>query len=257
MLRPILHILKIGGRLIENPDKLQEALQVFYQLDGYKILVHGGGKRASELLAQMGIQPKMHDGRRITDEATLEVVVMVYAGLINKRIVSQLQEMSCNALGMSGADCNAIRAHKRIVKDIDYGFAGDIDEVNAPAISQLLGAGFTPVFCAVTHDGHGQLLNTNADTIASTLARALTGHFSVSLKLCFEKDGVLADPEDDQSVIDRIDRQSYAKYRKEGVISEGMIPKLDNAFEALSEGVLEVVIGSPRSMVEERATKIM
>lgn len=257
MLRPILHILKIGGKLIEKPKKLQEALKLFNELEGYKILVHGGGKRASELLTQMGIKPKMHQGRRITDEETLEVVVMVYAGLLNKNIVSQLQKMACNAIGLSGADGNIIRAHKRKVKGIDYGYAGDIDEVNAQAISQLIGAGFTPVFCAVTHNGKGQLLNTNADTIASTIARAMTGHFSVSLKLCFEMDGVLADPKDKKSVIPKIDRQAYTDYCKEGAISEGMIPKMDNAFEALSEGVLEVVIGSPKSMSKGKATRLV
>ena len=199
----------------------------------------------------------MHEGRRITDENTLEVVVMTYAGSINKTVVCRLQEMGCNAIGLSGADGNVIRAHKRKVKDIDYGFAGDIDEVNAKSISQLIGAGFIPVFCAITHDGKGQLLNTNADTIASTIAGAMTGHFSVSLKLCFEMDGVLSDPKDKKSVIPQIDRQSYADYCKKGSISEGMIPKMDNAFDALSKGVLEVVIGSPESMSKGKATRLI
>lgn len=257
MLRPILHIVKIGGKLIEEPEKLREVLRMFHQLEGYKILVHGGGKRADELLTQMGIKPQMHEGRRITNEATLEVIVMVYAGLLNKQIVSQLQAMDCNAIGLSGADGDLIRAHKRKVKDIDYGYAGDIDQVNAQALSQLIGAGFTPVFCAVTHDHKGQLLNTNADTIASSIARAMTGHFSVSLKLCFEKDGVLSDPKNEKSVIRQIDRQDYQDYCKKGTISEGMIPKMDNAFEALSEGVLEVVIGSPESMSKGEATRLV
>lgn len=257
MFRPVLHILKIGGKLIEQPQKLEEVLKVFHQLEGYKALVHGGGKRADDLLKQMRIKPQMYEGRRLTDEQTLDVVVMVYAGLLNKKIVGQLQALGCNALGLSGADGNIIKAHKRKVKDIDYGYAGDIDEVNAAAISQLLGAGFSPVFCAITHDGKGQLLNTNADTIASSIARAMTGHFSVSLKLCFEKDGVLANPEDDQSVISQIDRQAYTAYRKEGTVSEGMIPKMDNAFEALSEGVIEVIIGSPKSIGEGKATRLV
>jgi acetylglutamate kinase len=185
------------------------------------------------------------------------VIVMVYAGLLNKQIVSQLQAMDCNAIGLSGADGDLIRAHKRKVKDIDYGYAGDIDQVNAQALSQLIGTGFTPVFCAVTHDHKGQLLNTNADTIASSIARAMTGHFSVSLKLCFEKDGVLSDPKNEKSVIRQIDRQDYQDYCKKGTISEGMIPKMDNAFEALSEGVLEVVIGSPESMSKGEATRLV
>jgi len=257
MFQPVLHILKIGGKLIEEPRMLQKVLEVFHQLEGYKILVHGGGKRADELLAQMGIKPQMHEGRRITDEATLDVVVMVYAGLINKKVVSRLQSLGCNAIGLSGADGNTIKAHKRELREVDYGYAGDIDEVNAAGISQLLGAGFSPVFCAITHDGKGRLLNTNADTIASALARAMTAHFSVSLKLCFEKDGVLSNPEDDQSVIPQISRQDYADYRREGAVSEGMIPKIDNAFEALSGGVLEVIIGSPDSIGEGRATRLV
>ena len=219
-------------------------------------MVHGGGKRASELLKALQISPRMHEGRRITDEPTLEVVTMVYAGSINKRIVSLLQALGCNAIGLSGADGNVILAHKRIVQTIDYGFAGDIDQINTPVITSLLNAGLTPVCCAITHDGKGQLLNTNADTIASSLAKALSQEYQVSLKFCFEKKGVLADPEDDHSVISELNPDSYGKYRSEGIITDGMIPKLDNAFAALQAGVSEVIIGSPVSLFSKESTRI-
>ena len=201
MSKPILHILKIGGKLIENPPRLERLLSDFTNLNGHKILVHGGGKRASQLCHALSIEPKMIEGRRITDEPTLEIVTMVYAGLINKNIVSQLQALGCNAIGLSGADGNAILAHKRIVKTIDYGFAGDIDAVNTNTIAGLVNLNLTPVFCAITHNGKGQLLNTNADTIAATLATALVKQYDVHLKYCFEKKGVLSDPDNDDSVI--------------------------------------------------------
>lgn len=238
-----LTILKIGGKVLANPNKLQLLLQQFAAMEDKKILVHGGGKKASEVLQKMGITPKMHEGRRITDEATLEVAVMVYAGLMNKTVVSQLQAQGCNAIGMTGADFNCIEAHKRIVKDIDYGFAGDIDQVNTDSIKALLNIQATPVFCAITHDKKGQLLNTNADTIAATLASELAAQYEVQLILCFEKPGVLLDAEDDGSIIDVLDQQEYQSLKTKGIIFAGMIPKLDNAFSALAQGVAKVVVG--------------
>jgi acetylglutamate kinase len=207
-------------------------------------LVHGGGRKATELSSALGLETKMVGGRRITDEARLEIVTMVYAGLLNKKIVAGLQAFDCNALGMSGADANAIVAHKRVGTEIDYGYAGDIDHVNAGVIGSLLRKGLTPVFCAITHDGKGQLLNTNADTIASELAKGLSGDFEVELIYCFEKDGVLEDLADDNSVLEKIDLNKYDQMKELDQISEGMLPKLENCFEALKYGVSKVVIGN-------------
>ncbi len=251
-----LFLLKIGGKVLDDAAKLKEALDAFLAQEGHKILVHGGGKKATEVSQRLGIPAQMVNGRRITDAATLEVVTMVYAGLSNKVIVSLLQSMNCNAIGMSGADANAILAHKRVVKDIDYGFAGDIDAVNVSAIQTLLEGNLTPVFCAITHDGKGQLLNTNADTIATQLAIAMSEKYKVSLNFCFEKPGVLTDPSDDSSVILQINADSYQKYKSEGIISDGMIPKLDNAFDALARGVREVRIANVAGIRKRRGTLI-
>lgn len=243
-----LHITKIGGKVLEDTELLEQVLDNFVSLPGYKILVHGGGKRASALSRRLGIEPKMHNGRRITDAGALEVATMVYAGLANKTLVSRLQARGCDALGLSGADGNAILAHKRPVKDIDYGFAGDIDEVNTGLIRHLLLANTTPVFCAITHDGKGQLLNTNADTIAGQLARALSPFYNVQLHYCFEKPGVLYDAEDDDSLIRELSYDDYQQYQQDGIITDGMLPKLDNAFHALREGVKGVMICGPYSL---------
>lgn len=251
-----LNILKIGGKLLADESQLQEMLMVFTTMPGHKILVHGGGNRANELIQSLGIEPKMINGRRITDEATLEIVTMVYAGLINKNLVARLQAMQCPAIGLSGADGNIILAHKRLVKDIDYGFAGDIDAVGVDTLKHLLSGGLVPVCCAITHDGKGQLLNTNADTIASRLAAALAVHYRVRLQYSFEKPGVLLDPANDNSVILNLNKAAYQKYKAEGVITDGMIPKLDNAFASLDAGVSEIVIGNPAAMAEGRATII-
>ena len=240
-----LSIIKIGGNVVNSPTELDRFLQDFASLEGFKILVHGGGKIASEVSASMGLEPKMSGGRRITDEQTLDVVTMVYAGLLNKKIVSKLQGFDCNAMGLSGADGNSILAHKRVVKDLDYGFAGDVDAVSSGMIESLLRSGLSPVFCAITHDKKGQLLNTNADTIASELAKGLSGEFEVELLYCFEKDGVLADVEDKYSVVENIDTQKYKQMKELGQIAEGMLPKMKNCFEALEKGVSHVKIGSP------------
>lgn len=241
-----LSVIKIGGNVIDNPALMDKFLQDFSALKGEKILVHGGGKIASKLATDLGIEAKLMDGRRITDGKTIEIVTMVYAGWVNKSIVAKLQAQNCNAIGLSGADGNALRANKRPVKEIDYGFVGDIpdDAVNVPLLSNLLDAGFIPVFSAITHDGKGQLLNTNADTIAATLATSLSAHYDCSLLYCFEKKGVLKDVNDDDSVIREIQFSAFESLQKQGIISEGMIPKIHNAFDAIKKGVKDVFIGS-------------
>ncbi len=252
-----LHLFKIGGAVLEAPDELEETLAFFSNLPGRKLLIHGGGRRASRMSRQLGIEPKMHEGRRITDAETLEVVVMVYAGLENKRVVSLLQAMGCNAIGLSGADGNVVLAKKRPVKDIDYGYVGDVRTVNIRSLSALLEAGLTPVLCAITHDGKGQLLNTNADTIAAELAAALAVQYQASLYYCFEKPGVMTDINDPDSVIPLLDPELYASYREQGVIAEGMIPKLDNAFRALKAGAASVLVGDRRALALGEATQLV
>lgn len=249
-----LQVVKIGGNVINSKEALQDFLKDFSRVPGHKILVHGGGKKASELSRRLGITPKMTGGRRITDGETLEVVTMVYAGLLNKRIVADLQKNQCNALGLSGADADSIRAHKRVVADTDYGYAGDVDGVASETIKYLVERGVTPVFCAITHDGNGQLLNTNADTIAREIASGMAPHFEVELTYCFEKPGVLRDLEDDDSVIERIDLSLYEELHRQGVISEGMLPKMKNCFEALEAGVNKVVLGLP-GLLKDREQK--
>ncbi|NLP57384.1 acetylglutamate kinase [Lutibacter sp. B1] len=238
-----LKIIKIGGNIIENEQNLNDFLKDFAAIEGLKILIHGGGKKATELANAIGLQPKMVNGRRITDEANLEIVTMVYAGLINKNVVAQLQKNNCNAIGLSGVDGNTILAHKRIVKDIDYGFAGDIDAVNASTVNALLQNNLTPVFCAITHNKEGQLLNTNADTVASEIAIGMSKLYNVELDFLFELKGVLKNFEDKESVIPFINFETYEQLVKEGVISDGMLPKLHNCFNALQKGVSKVKIG--------------
>jgi acetylglutamate kinase len=240
-----LYVIKIGGNVIDNSENLYRFLKDFTVLPGKKILVHGGGKVATELSKALGIEPKLIDGRRITDIETLRVVTMVYSGLINKNIVAQLQRFGTNAIGLTGADGDFIRAKKRPVKTIDYGFVGDLDEhsINPRNITSLLEAGFTPVFCALTHDGEGQLLNTNADTIASALAVALAKIYHTTLIYCFEKKGVLKNINDEDSLIGEITPGYYEELKERQVIHSGMLPKLDNAFTAINCGVKEVIIG--------------
>lgn len=245
-----LRIIKIGGNVIDHPELLDKFLKDFSKLKGAKILVHGGGKLANKLAADLGYEAKLVDGRRITDEKTLDIVTMVYAGLVNKKIVAKLQAQNSNALGLSGADGNAIKAVKRSVKEIDYGFVGDIpeDAVNVNLLSKLLSEGFIPVFSAITHDGAGQLLNTNADTIASLLAVSLSKQYRCSLIYCFEKKGVLENVEDENSVIKEIKSTSFIPLQQQGIISDGMIPKIHNSFEAINKGVEEVLIGSSHDL---------
>ena len=237
-----LRIVKIGGQVIDQKQALQRFLQDFALLPDKKILVHGGGKKATALLERLAIRPRMVDGRRITDKETLEIVQMVYAGLINKDIIAALQSCKCRALGLSGADLDLIRAVKREAGTIDYGFVGDVCAIDSHMIGQLLNLGITAVFCSLSHDGDGQILNTNADTIATELAMALATFYDVELIFCFEKNGVLRDMQDACSVIPTLTMTAYQQLRKEKIISSGMIPKIDNAFRALNKGVKHIYI---------------
>jgi acetylglutamate kinase len=240
-----LAVVKIGGNVIEEPQALSMFLKDFSQMQGPKILVHGGGKKATAMAQQLGIPVQMVDGRRITDAQNLDIITMLYGGKINKNIVARLQALECNAMGLSGVDANAIQAIKRPIGTIDYGYVGDVTEVNTSFFQLLIDHGVTPVCCAITHDRKGQLLNTNADTIAATVAVALSKHFQVSLWYCFEKQGVLEDIEDDHSVIENINPKKYALLKATHAIHSGMIPKMDNCFEALKKGVSKVKIGAP------------
>lgn len=238
-------IVKIGGNIIDDKGALQDFVEKFAALPGKKILVHGGGKLATSVATEMGIPVNMVDGRRITDEANLRIATMIFAGLTNKTIVAQLQANGCDAVGLSGGDGNVIQTMKRPVKDIDYGYVGDVmhDSVNVASIKKFLDGGFTPVFSAITHNGQGQLLNTNADTIASALAVAMTSIYETSLIYCFEKQGVLRDMKDDQSVMPELSMNDFERMKKIRSVAEGMIPKLQNAFDALSKGVATVSVG--------------
>ena len=246
-------LIKIGGNIIDNPTELKQFLSDFSKIEGYKILVHGGGKSATKMAESIGLVPQMIDGRRITDAAMLDVVVMIYAGQINKNIVAQLQAKNTNAMGFSGADGNLIQSDKRNHPTINYGFVGDVKKVNTQLLETLLSNGIVPVFCAITHDAKGQLLNTNADTIASELAIALSEVFDVTLNYCFEKPGVLYDAEDDSSVIENINQELYSKLKAEKAIHSGMIPKLDNCFNSLSKGVQKIKIGHHRMLQDKTA----
>lgn len=237
-----LYVIKIGGNVIDNPEACSRFLQNFAQLAGHKILVHGGGKVATQIAARLDIETQMVDGRRITDKAMLDVVTMVYGGLVNKNLVAQLQAAGCNAIGLTGADGGIIRSVKRPVKTIDYGFVGDIEEVNSAQVQALLGSGLVPVIAPLTYSRDGTLLNTNADTMASATAVAMAPACTVNLIYCFEKRGVLSDPDDDSAVIPSLNETSYANYKSSGAINKGMIPKLDNAFAALHAGVKQVTI---------------
>lgn len=239
-----LHVVKVGGAVVEDAQKLERLLQSFAALPGRKLLVHGGGRAATALSARLGIETRMVGGRRITDAATLETVVMVYGGLVNKSLVARLQALGIRATGLCGADFDCVRSVKRPVGEVDYGFVGDIVSVDAGALSRLLGAGTVPVIAPITHDGAGQLLNTNADAMASAVAAALSKYYAVSLKLCFEKPGVLANPADDGSVIPVLAAADIPALTASGTLSGGMLPKVEGALKALEQGVGEVVITS-------------
>ncbi len=255
-MRQSLIIVKVGGAIVEQPDTLEKLLNDFRTIPGYKVLVHGGGRSATALSARLGIESKMVDGRRITDAETLKVVTMVYGGLVNKNIVAGLQAKGVNAIGLTGADCNVMTAVKRPVKDIDYGYVGDVTAVNAPFLANLLEQNIVPVLVPLTHDGNGLMLNTNADTIAAEAAKALSGFFKVTLVYCFEKPGVLLRPDDDTSVIPYISYYDFPRLVDDGTISGGMIPKIQNAFNALNAGVSSVLITSASSLDTLEGTTI-
>ena len=237
-----LTIIKVGGKIVEEEDSLRQLLTDFSAIPGAKILVHGGGRSATKIAAQLGVETKMIGGRRVTDRQMLDIVTMVYGGLVNKNVVARLQAQGVNALGLTGADMNVIRSHKRPVKDVDYGFVGDVDEVDGELLADLIRKGIVPVMAPLTHDGQGQLLNTNADTIAGETAKAMARFFDVTLMYCFEKKGVLRDADDDESVIPHINEAEFKRYVEDGTIQDGMIPKLENSFDALHAGVAKVVI---------------
>ena len=236
-------VIKVGGAVVEDEAQLTQLLQDFSAIEGRKVLVHGGGRRATKVAAQLGIETQMVNGRRITDASMLEVVTMVYGGLVNKNVVARLQAQGIDALGLTGADIDVIRSHKRPLKNgVDYGFVGDVDRADGDKLHTLIEAGIVPVMAPLTHDGMGNILNTNADTIAGETAKALAKHYDVTLVFCFEKKGVLSNPDDDESVIPTITRADFDRYVADGTISGGMIPKIENAFNAIDTGVGRVVI---------------
>lgn len=236
-------VVKVGGAVVEDNQQLSRLLNDFAAIEGRKALIHGGGRRATQIASKLGIESKMVGGRRITDSNMLEVVTMVYGGLVNKTLVAQLQAIGVNALGLTGADINVIRSHKRPIKDgIDFGFVGDVDEVDGKMLSKLIEEGVTPVMAPLTHNGQGNILNTNADTIASETAKALAPYYDVTLIFSFEKKGVLRNPDDDDSVIPCITHADFIKYKEDGTISGGMLPKIENALRAIDAGVGRVII---------------
>lgn len=237
-----LTVVKVGGKILSDPEKLEVFLLQFSRIQGSKILVHGGGNKATQLADQLGVQTQMINGRRITSKEMVDVIAMTYAGLINKKVVTSLQKLHVNALGLSGADGNIILCKKRPVGKIDYGFAGDIESINASTLQVFLGGGLVPVICPLTHDGNGQLLNTNADTIAESISSAFSEQFSVRLIYAFEYGGVMRDIDDPSSVIERVDTSSLETMKADKIISEGMIPKIYNAMKAKDSGVQEVYI---------------
>ena len=235
-------VIKVGGKIVEESESLGNLLDRFAAIGGRKVLIHGGGRSATRMAERLGIESRMVDGRRITDSDTLQVVTMVYGGLVNKNIVAQLQARGINALGLTGADCNIIKAYKRPVKEIDYGFVGDVECADGAMLARLVEQGITPIVAPLTHDGKGNLLNTNADTMAAETAKALAVHYDVTLIYCFELPGVMRDPEDAESLIPTITLESYSNLLADGTVSGGMIPKIDNAFNAIENGVKEVII---------------
>jgi acetylglutamate kinase len=253
-----LHIIKIGGNRIDDKQKLNRFLKDFATLKGKKILVHGGGKLATDTAEKLGIPTKMVNGRRVTDEATLKIAVMVYAGYINKTIVSQLQAYDCNAVGLSGADGNIIKSKKREIGTLDFGFVGDVDHANIQTelLTDLIDKSYVPVICAITHNGEGQLLNTNADTIVTKLAIALSGKYNVNLTYCFEKKGVMIDMKDDSSMIQKLHHSDYLQHLSNRKISDGMIPKLENAFEASQFGIKNVRICHAEHLLSDKPENI-
>lgn len=251
-----LTIIKVGGKIVEHEKSLNQLLKDFAEIPGLKMLVHGGGRSATALATRMGVETQMIDGRRVTDKEMLEIVIMVYGGLVNKKIVAGLQAIGIDALGLTGADLNAIRSERRPANPIDYGFVGDVKEVNAEMLASILSMQIVPVMAPLTHDGEGQMLNTNADTIAGETAKGLADKFDVTLIYCFEKKGVLRDENDDLSVIPSINKNDFAELVSTKIVSGGMIPKLTNAFEAIDKGVKEVIITQANDIQGLEGTRI-
>lgn len=252
-----LTIVKVGGAVVEDEAQLSQLLKDFSAIEGNKVLIHGGGRRATQVAASLGIESKMVGGRRITDADMLSVVTMVYGGLVNKNLVARLQANGVNTLGLTGADMDVIRSHKRPIKDgVDFGFVGDVDRADGEMLSRLIKAGITPVMAPLTHDGQGHILNTNADTIASETAKALAPYYDVTLIYSFEKKGVLRNPDDDDSVIPTITRADFEQYKADGTISGGMLPKIENALSAIDAGVSRVIITLATAIDGESGTKI-
>ncbi|MGL4520056.1 MAG: acetylglutamate kinase [Phocaeicola sp.] len=251
-----LTIVKVGGKIVEETHSLQQLLADFSAIPGYKLLVHGGGRSATKIATQLGIESQMVNGRRITDAETLQVVTMVYGGLVNKSIVAGLQAKGVNAMGLTGADMDVIRSVKRPVKEVDYGFVGDVKQVNASLLATLIGEGVVPVMAPLTHDGEGNMLNTNADTIAGETAKALAAIYEVTLVYCFEKKGVLRSETDDDSVIEKITLADFKQLVADGIVQGGMIPKLENAFQAIEGGVSQVIITQATAIHGEAGTHI-
>lgn len=254
----MIKVFKIGGNVVDNPEALARFVDDFAKIEGKKILVHGGGKEATRMSARLEIPTTMINGRRVTDRPTLDVVTMIYAGLVNKRVVSLLQAAGCNALGLTGADGNVVTAKRRPAEPVDYGYVGDIsvDGVNSGFISSLLDMGVTPVFCAIMHDGAGTLLNCNADSVASAVAKAMAKTAPTELIYCFEKNGVLSDVNNPDSIIPEITAQNYSALRADGTVSAGMIPKIDNAFEAVAGGVSSVRICHSENITNDKGTVV-
>lgn len=250
-------IVKVGGKIVENPETLNQLLHDFSALSGKKVLVHGGGRTATDMASRLGIETHMVEGRRITDADMLRVVTMVYAGLVNKNVVARLQGCGVNALGLTGADMDVIRSHRRPLKNgIDYGFVGDVDHVDGERLSMLVEAGITPVMAPLTHNGQGDMLNTNADTIAAETAKALAAHYDVTLVYCFEHAGVLTNPDDEESVIPLITREKFELLKADGTVSGGMLPKIENSLAAVEAGVKRVVITKANKIGTNQGTSI-
>ena len=256
-MREKITVVKVGGAVVEDEAQLTLLLKHFSAISGRKVLIHGGGRRATQVAASLGIESKMVNGRRITDKDMLSVVTMVYGGLVNKNLVARLQANGVNALGLTGADVDVIRSHKRPIKDgVDFGFVGDVDRADGEMLSKLIEAGITPVMAPLTHDGQGNILNTNADTIASETAKALAPYYDVTLIFSFEKKGVLSNPDDDNSVIPTITRADFERYKADGTISGGMLPKIENALSAIDAGVSRVIITLATAIDGESGTII-
>lgn len=252
-----LTVVKVGGKIVETPESLEKLLNNFSQIEGHKLLVHGGGRSATAFASKLGIETQMIDGRRVTSAEMLDVVTMVYGGLVNKNLVAKLQACGVNALGLTGADMNVMLAHRRPVKNgVDYGFVGDVDSVDASHLASLIRSGITPVMAPLTHNGEGTLLNTNADTIAAETAKALASEFDVTLVFCFELAGVLADPDDEASVIAHINAETFETLKRDGIVVGGMIPKIENSLAAVKAGVKRVIITRADALGTSKGTTI-